>query len=73
MYLCRCVNYGVLNHKKAEKLFKIVTERKKHQRTGGSGMPVDAPKKKKAKVVKEGGVDPDMQTSGADQVGSAII
>jgi hypothetical protein len=67
------VNYGVLNHKRAEKLFKIVTERKKHQRTGGSGMPVSAPKKKKIKVVKEGGVDPDMQTSGVDKVGSAVI
>lgn len=67
----RCVSYGVLPTKKAEKLFKIVTERKKNQRAGG--MLSSSPKKKKIKVVKEEAVDPDMQTSGADKVGSAVL
>mmetsp|Transcript_14242 Transcript_14242/g.29744 ORF Transcript_14242/g.29744 Transcript_14242/m.29744 type:complete len:101 (-) Transcript_14242:188-490(-) len=56
-----CLNYGILSHKKAEKLLVIVTERKRRQRmgiTGGSAAKSRStspapPKKKKAKVKKE--------------------
>mmetsp|Transcript_74124 Transcript_74124/g.111683 ORF Transcript_74124/g.111683 Transcript_74124/m.111683 type:complete len:95 (-) Transcript_74124:128-412(-) len=44
-----CVHYGVLPAKKADKLFKIVTERKRLQRTGASTAPT-SPKKKKIKA-----------------------
>jgi len=69
----RCLAYGVLSHKKSEKLFAIVSERKTNQRTGGSTASSPAPKKKKAKIVKEEAVDPDMQSSGAELVGSAVL
>jgi hypothetical protein len=59
--------------KKADKLFKIVTERKKKLKMGGAALSSPAPKKKKVKIVKDDGVDPDLQSSGADAVGSAII
>ena len=60
-------------HKKAAKLFKIVTERKKRLRTGGPAAGSPPPKKKKAKIVKDE-VDPDIQSSsGAERVGSAVL
>eukprot|EP00539_Tryblionella_compressa_P004420 CAMPEP_0178735490 /NCGR_PEP_ID=MMETSP0744-20121128/1917_1 /TAXON_ID=913974 /ORGANISM="Nitzschia punctata, Strain CCMP561" /LENGTH=93 /DNA_ID=CAMNT_0020387865 /DNA_START=8 /DNA_END=289 /DNA_ORIENTATION=- len=49
-----CVNYGVLSYKKAEKLFQIVSDRKRRQRLGGGAASSPAPpKKKKAKVIKK--------------------
>lgn len=70
----RCVNYGVLPHKKAAILFQIVTERKKKQRQGGMlSSASSSPKKKKAKVVKEEGINPDLHASGADGVMSAVL
>lgn len=69
----RCVNYGVLPTKKAVKLFSIVTERKKQQRTGGMATSFSSPKKKKAKFVKEAAVDPGLQSSGPEGVGSAVL
>lgn len=68
----RCLAYGVLSHKKAEKLQEIVLERKKNVRLGGGGTS-PAPKKKKAKLIKEEAVDPDIQESGAERVGSAVL
>lgn len=62
-----CLNYGILSHKKAEKLLIIVTERKRKQRTGITGASASKkgrssspppPKKKKAKVKKEGAASP---------------
>jgi hypothetical protein len=67
----RCVHYGVLPHKEAEKINKIVMARKKGVRTGDSS-PVPPPKKKKAKVASDM-ANPDMQVSGAERVLSAII
>ena len=67
---CRCVHHGVLAHKEAEKYNKIVMARKKGVRTGDSSAV--SPKKKKVKVVSDM-PDPDMQISGAERVGSAII
>lgn len=69
----RCLNYGVLSHKKSEKLFAIIAERKQKQRLGGGAASSPAPKKKKAKIVKEDAIDPDMQSSGAERVGSAVL
>jgi co-chaperonin GroES (HSP10) len=65
----------VLPDDEAEKLNKVVVSRKKNQRlSGGVASPSPAKKKKKkAKVIKEEAVDPDMQTSGADRVGSAVL
>jgi hypothetical protein len=57
--------------KEAEKFNKIVTARKKGVRTGDDSSAV-SPKKKKVKVVKDI-VNPDVQVSGAERVGSAII
>ena len=69
------MSYGVLPHDEAEKLYKKVLKRKKG---GGavastSSAPAPVKKKKKAKVIKEEGYDPDMQSSGAEAVGSAVI
>ena len=65
----------MLSHKKAEKLQEIVLERKKNVRLGGGaqGATSPAPKKKKAKIIKEEAVDPDIQESGAERVGSAVL
>jgi hypothetical protein len=68
--VCRCLNYGVFSHKKSEKLFALLSERKK-KLAGGLSSP--APKKKKAKIVKEEGIDPGIQESGPEHVGSAVI
>lgn len=68
-----CLAYGVFSHKRSEKLFAIVAERKKNQRVGGGAASSPAPKKKKAKIVKEEAVDPDMQMAGAERVGSAVL
>ena len=68
----RCLNYGVLSHKKAEKLFAIYAERKK--KLGGvGGATSPPPKKKKPKIVKEEAIDPGMQDSGPQFVGSGVI
>lgn len=64
----RCLAYGILSRKRSEKLFAIVSERKKN---GGVSSP--APKKKKAKIVKDEGIDPGIQESGPERVGSAVI
>lgn len=70
----RCVNYGVLPHKKAAKLFAIVADRKKKQRLGGmSSASSGAPKKKKAKIVKEEAVDTELQLPGSEGVASANL
>mmetsp|Transcript_9712 Transcript_9712/g.23529 ORF Transcript_9712/g.23529 Transcript_9712/m.23529 type:complete len:109 (+) Transcript_9712:84-410(+) len=59
-----CLNYGILSHKKAEKLLTLVTERKRQQRMGVTGASASkksrpstspAPTKKKAKIKKEDG------------------
>ena len=75
----RCVAYGVLPEDEAEKVYKKVLKRKK----GGSGYAVasastassksPAKKKKKAKVIKDDDADPDMQTSGAQEVGRVVL
>ena len=64
----RCLNHGILSHKKSEKLLIIVTERKRRQRLGITGSTSASksnsksnssspapPKKKKAKIKKESG------------------
>eukprot|EP00934_Nitzschia_sp_Nitz4_P008144 Nitzschia sp. Nitz4//scaffold358_size24170//23661//24089//NITZ4_008436-RA/size24170-augustus-gene-0.49-mRNA-1//-1//CDS//3329549017//8134//frame0 len=69
-----CLSYGVLSQKKAAKLFAIVSERKKQLRTGGTSAASPArPAKKKAKIIKDEGVDPDIQSSGVEAVGSAVL
>jgi len=69
----RCVAYGVLPDEEAEKLNKVLIKRKKEMR-GGVASPSPAKKKKtKARVIKEEVDDVDMQVSGADRVGSAVI
>ena len=71
------MNYGVLPHKKAAKLHAIVLERKKQQRVGGMSTPgsgsTSAPKKKKAKIVKEEAVDTDLQLPGGEGIASANL
>lgn len=72
----RCVAYGVLPHDEAERLNKIVSERKKHKRlNGGTASPMKSPakKKKKTKIVKDEAINPDMQVSGGDGIGTAIL
>lgn len=72
----RCVEYGVLPHDEAERVYQLVLERK---RKGGSSIAVSSsstPKKKKKKkptIVKDEGVDPDMQVSGGDAIGKAVL
>ena len=62
--LNRCLNHGILSHKRSKKLLDIVTERKRKQRTGGvtggssssskqKQISPTPPKKKKTKVKKE--------------------
>jgi hypothetical protein len=53
MHIFRCLYYCILSAKRAEKLLKIVTDRKKGKRTGGSTAASPAPNKKKAKVKSE--------------------
>mmetsp|Transcript_7450 Transcript_7450/g.21812 ORF Transcript_7450/g.21812 Transcript_7450/m.21812 type:complete len:109 (-) Transcript_7450:173-499(-) len=67
-----CISYGVLSHKKSAKLYKIVTERKRQIRLNGGAM-VASPKKKKAKLIKEEGAVPEIQSSGGDGVGVASL
>lgn len=69
----RCVSYGVLPPKKADKLFNIATERKKKLKMGGAILSSPAPKRKMFKIVKDKGVDPDMQSLEADGVGSTVL
>jgi hypothetical protein len=78
----RCVYYGVLPHDEADRLNKIVTERKRAARLGtqGSPSPQHATKKpiKKKKVVKvlkdDSYDDPDMIiSSGGDGIGIATL
>lgn len=77
-----CVYYGVLPHNEADRLNKIVTERKRAARLGtlGSPSPQHATKKpikkkKVAKVLKEDSYDdPDMIiSSGGDGIGIATL
>ena len=69
-----CVSYGVLSSKEAEKVHKKVVERKRKQKGGMSTSPVKPKKtKKKSTMVKEESVDPDLQISGGDAVGRAIL
>lgn len=76
-HLCihvRCLAYGVLSHKKSEKLLAIVNERKKKKGLGTTVSSPAPPKKKKVKIVKDEAVDPDMQkSSGAEGMGSVVI
>jgi hypothetical protein len=84
-----CVRFGVLQHDEAERLNKIVMNRK---RKGGSsaGTPQKATssasaaapaaadkmkkkKKKKAKILSEDGYDPEMQASSGDAIGRAAL
>ena len=63
----------MLSHEKAKKLFKIITERKRSIKAGGgaaSPRPVQK-KQKRARIVKEEAVDPDMQISSGDGIGTA--
>jgi hypothetical protein len=73
-----CVSYGVLPHDEAEKLNKKVTEHKRKIRMAGGAVaapPVAAskPKKKKARVMREEAIDPDLVASGGDGVGRASL
>jgi hypothetical protein len=72
LFLNRCVAYGVLPDEEAEKLNKKLVSRKKTIR-GGVSSPAPAKKKKKARVIQEDADDMDLQASGADRVGSAVI
>jgi len=68
-----CVAYGVLSEQEATKVHKKVLERKRRQK-GLSNSPVKQPKKKKkASMVKEESVDPELQISGGDAVGRAVL
>jgi hypothetical protein len=77
--LRRCVYYGVLSHKEAERLNQVVVERKRNARMGISTTSSPAsqpkPKKKKVKVEKDEAVDdPDMMPSrGGEAVGLASL
>jgi hypothetical protein len=72
-----CVAYGVLPHDEAEKLNKRVTEHKRKVRMSGGAVAAPAaaskPKKKKARVIREEAVDPDLVVSGGDGVGRASL
>eukprot|EP00980_Cylindrotheca_fusiformis_P017905 scaffold5682_cov140-Cylindrotheca_fusiformis.AAC.16 len=67
------VNVQILpwHRNEAVKISQIVIDRKKKQRKGG--MQTSAPKRKKAKVLKEEAVDPGLQMSGPEGVGSAVL
>ena len=78
----RCVYYGVLPHKEAEKLNTIVTERKRAARLGTLSSPSpqhtakkQKTKKKVVKVLKDDSYeDPDMIiSSGGDGIGVAAL
>jgi hypothetical protein len=77
--LFRCVNYGVLPHNEAEKLYKIVTERKRSARLGTTSSSPSPQKvmlkKKKVKILKEEAYDdPDVVVSkGGDGIGTATL
>ena len=64
--------YGVLPEDEAERLNQVVMKRKKNVRLSGEALPSPA-KKKKPKVIKDEAVDPEMQTWGAERVGSAVL
>jgi xanthine dehydrogenase molybdopterin-binding subunit B len=81
-----CVRFGVLHHDEAERLNKIVTNRKR--KGGGSGgTPQKAAssttsaataaaankKKKKAKILPDDGYDPELQASGGDAIGKSTL
>ncbi len=72
-----CVAYGVLPHDEAEKLNKKVTEHKRKIRMSGGAVAAPAaaskPKKKKARVMREEAVDPDLVASGSDGIGRASL
>mmetsp|Transcript_19519 Transcript_19519/g.26785 ORF Transcript_19519/g.26785 Transcript_19519/m.26785 type:complete len:122 (-) Transcript_19519:218-583(-) len=72
-----CVNYGVLPSEEAAKLFKVVTKRKKNQKSGVpvSPSPTKKPKKssKKKKILREDGFEAGMQVGGSEGMGNAAI
>jgi hypothetical protein len=72
----------VLPFDEADRLFDIVTERKRSNRMSGvvpSQSPVKATKKhlknkvKKSRISKDDGFDPDMQTSSGDALGISSL
>ena len=72
-FIYRCLNYGILSHKRSEKLYAIVMERKKRLKAAGGASPSPAPKKKKAKIVKDEEA-PDLTTSSnTERVGSTVL
>jgi hypothetical protein len=81
VFFCRCVSYGVLPHDEAERLYDIVSERKRSNRMPGGAMqsPAKPSKKaptkkvKKARLSSEEGFDPDMQVSSGDAVGRGSL
>jgi hypothetical protein len=73
----RCVSYGVLPHDEAERLHKKVTDRKRQMRLGG-GSAATSPARKtsvkaKKRVIKEERFEPDLQVSGGDGIGTAVL
>jgi len=77
VYVKRCVDYGVLSHEEAARLYKVITKRKGKGGGGSSSASSPAPaakkKKMKVKVVRDDAVDVGMQTSGADAVGQTVL
>jgi hypothetical protein len=75
LFFTRCVNYGVLPHSDAERLYKIVVERKRTARLGINSPSPPKKKKKKAKILKEESCDdPDVIVSrGGDGVGTTTL
>jgi hypothetical protein len=72
-----CVSYGVLPHDEAERLHKKVTDRKRQMRLGG-GSAATSPARKtsvkaKKRVIKEERFEPDLQVSGGDGIGTAVL
>ena len=72
----RCVDYGVLPREEAERYHRICLQRKGKLKASGAASPSPAPKaakKPKPRVVKEELDLPDMQVSGGDAIGQAIL
>jgi hypothetical protein len=69
------VYYGVLPEDEAKRLNEVVLKRKKKMRISGEATSPPAKKKakKKAKLIKDEAVDPELHASGAERVGSAVL
>lgn len=71
-----CIQYGVLPYDEAAEIYELVMARKQQRKAVGGGRiiastEVTKPNKKKPKIIKEEGVQPDVPTSdGAGRVGS---